>query len=241
MKIAKPVSRMKASPLCSLEMDISRPVPALEKATPPPTIRSLTRKSTGSKALTSSSSPPTADVFTLMSPTLMPRSLRSPGRCLQNAGASASPSVSSSTSVVTATLPPRSALSEAQKAAALDRSCALESLPLQCQMPSSLSRMKTSPELSELAVHWTCFTWMVRLPLRCSRRQMFSFSTLTKPLSMPPLRTSKVLKHCRNCSDSWSWHSRCCTGPPPRSSSSSTVLYAATPLSSLDVSAPSQK
>mmetsp|Transcript_9982 Transcript_9982/g.23853 ORF Transcript_9982/g.23853 Transcript_9982/m.23853 type:complete len:207 (+) Transcript_9982:167-787(+) len=190
MKIAKPVSRMKASPLCSLEMDISRPVPALEKATPPPTIRSLTRKSTGSKALTSSSSPPTADVFTLMSPTLMPRSLRSPGRCLQNAGASASPSVSSSTSVVTATLPPRSALSEAQKAAALDRSCALESLPLQCQMPSSLSRMKTSPEF--IAERFSLTSLRSRLfarPLtQKSRVGRVSASTAVKPDAAPPAR-----------------------------------------------------
>ena len=55
---------MNASSLCSLEMEICFPAPALEKATPPPTMRSLTRKSTGSKALTSSSAPPTAAVFT---------------------------------------------------------------------------------------------------------------------------------------------------------------------------------
>ena len=67
-------------------------------------------------------------------------------------------------------------------------------------------------------------------------------TTVSVPSTWPARTASACcLKSAWNLADSLPCVSRYCTGAPPRLSSNSTVLYAAIPDSSCDVSEPSQK
>mmetsp|Transcript_57921 Transcript_57921/g.129136 ORF Transcript_57921/g.129136 Transcript_57921/m.129136 type:complete len:258 (-) Transcript_57921:132-905(-) len=118
----------------------------------------------------------------------------------------------------------------------------LASLPFHWMIVSDMTRINTSPLLSDAALTATGDTRTIRAPLSwssdvsCTPR-----STCLKPEATPPLRYWTDLNSCMNSVDSCPCASRCCTGPPPRNSSSSTVLYAAMPCSSCEDSSPSQK
>jgi hypothetical protein len=114
------------------------------------------------------------------------------------------------------------------------------------------SRMKTSPEfMLDAATGCTCSARTRCAPLSRSSRGLNAAprgsSTATRAESTPPGRYSTTaipqcfLSIARKSSDSWACVSRYCTGVPPSESSSSTLLYAATPFSSCEVSEPSQK
>mmetsp|Transcript_85537 Transcript_85537/g.170778 ORF Transcript_85537/g.170778 Transcript_85537/m.170778 type:complete len:205 (-) Transcript_85537:163-777(-) len=123
-------------------------------------------------------------------------------------------------------LPPRSSfLIASDISSALIFSLRFASEPFHWIRVRPVSRMKTSPALSDDVLTGTVLTRTMRAPLRWSSRVSYtSRCTILKPLATPPFRYCTERKHCMKPSDSLPCTSRLCTGAPPSDSSSSTAL-----------------